>query len=57
MQIGHAHLPWACSEAAGLFLRAHPAGQKSLTKLEKKHAAGTALPLLAQQRGWAVSYM
>ncbi len=27
-QIGHASRTWACSEAAGLFLRHHPAGQK-----------------------------
>jgi hypothetical protein len=57
MTSGHAHLTWACSEAAVLFLRAHPAGQQSLTKLEKTHGAGTALPLLAQQLGRAVSSM
>src|SRR5262249_6587857 len=34
---GNAHLTWACSEAAVLCLRANPAGQKSLTTLEKKH--------------------
>jgi transposase len=34
-KIGNTHLTWAFSEAAVLFLRAHPAGQKSLTTLEK----------------------
>jgi transposase len=30
--IGNADLPWACSAAALLFLRTHPAGQKSLAR-------------------------
>ena len=51
---GNAALTWACSAAAGLFLRANPAGQKSLIRLEKTHGQGTALTLLAQQRGRAV---
>jgi transposase len=34
--IGNAHLTWAFSEAAVLFLRDHPAAQKYLTRLEKK---------------------
>jgi hypothetical protein len=41
-KLGHADLQWACSEAAVLFCRAHPAGQKSLTRLEKTHGKGTA---------------
>jgi transposase len=56
-KIGNAHLTWACSEAAGLFLRENPAGPKSLTTPEKKHGSGQALPLLAQTRGRAVSDM
>jgi transposase len=51
---GHASLTWAFSEAAGLLLRDHPAGQKSLARLEKNHGPGTALTLLAQQLGRAV---
>jgi hypothetical protein len=54
---GNAHLTGACSEAAVLFLRAHPAGHTSLTTLEKKHGSGTALPLVGQQLGRTVSYM
>ena len=53
-KIGNAHLTWACSEAAGLLLRAHPAGQQSLTTLEKTHGSGKALPLLGQKLGRAV---
>jgi transposase len=53
-KIGHASLTWACSEAAVLLLRAHPAGQQSLTRLAKKHGPGQALTLLAQKLGRAV---
>jgi transposase len=56
-KIGNAHLKWAFSEAAVLFLRANPAGQKYLTKLEKKHGAGKALTLLGQKLGRTVYYM
>jgi transposase len=45
--IGHAHLTWAFSEAAVLGLRDHPAGQKCLTRLEKKQSKGKALTILA----------
>jgi transposase len=56
-KIGNAHLKWAFSEAAVLFLRDNPAGQTYLTKLEKKHGSGKALTLLAQKLGRAVYYM
>jgi transposase len=36
-KIGNAYLKWAFSEAAVLFLRANPMGQKYLARLEKKH--------------------
>jgi transposase len=55
--IGHAYLKWAFSEAAVLFLRANPAGQKSLTRLEKKHSKGKALTVLAHKLARAVYYM
>jgi hypothetical protein len=51
---GKAYLTWAFSEAAVLFLRDNPAGQKSLTRLTKKHGQGKALTLLAQKLGRAV---
>jgi transposase len=53
-KIGNAYLKWAFSEAAVLFLRANPAGQKVLTKLEKKHGQGKALTVLAQKLARAV---
>jgi transposase len=54
---GNAYLQWACSEAAVLLLRDHPAGQKSLSRREKKHGQGKALTLLAQKLGRAVYSM
>jgi transposase len=56
-KIGHAHLKWARSEAAVLCLRDHPAGQKFLTRLEKKHGKGTALTIFAHQLARAVYCM
>jgi hypothetical protein len=53
-KIGHAYLTWACSEAAVLFLRANPAGQQVLTRLENTHGQGQALPVLAQTLARAV---
>ena len=55
--IGNAHLKWAFSEAAVLFLRDHPAAQQYLARLEKKHDKGKALTVLAQQLARAVYYM
>jgi len=53
-KLGHASLMWACAEAAGLFLRHHPAGQTSLTTREKTPGKGTAFTMLAQKLGRAV---
>ena len=56
-KIGNAHLKWAFSEAAVLFLRDNPAGQKFLARLEKKHDTGKALTILAHKLARAVYYM
>jgi len=53
-KIGNAYLTWAFSEAAVLFLRANPAGQKYLGRLEKKHRKGKALTVLAHKLARAV---
>ena len=53
-KIGNAHLKWAFSEAAVLFLRDHPPAQKYLARLEKKHDKGNALTVLAHQLARAV---
>lgn len=54
---GNAYLTWAFSEAAGLFVRANPGGQKYLARLENKHGKGKALTVLAHKLARAVSYM
>lgn len=56
-KIGNAHLKWAFSEAAVLFLRDHPAAQKFLARLEHKHSKGKALTILAHKLARAVYYM
>src|SRR5262245_17207807 len=56
-KIGNAHLKWAFSEAATLFLRNNPPGQKLLARLEKKHDQGRALSILAHKLGRAVYFM
>src|SRR5713101_2630638 len=56
-KIGNAYLKWAFSEAAVLFLRNNPAGQKYLTRLEHKHGKGKALTILAHKLARAVYYM
>jgi hypothetical protein len=56
-KIGNAHLKWDFSEAAVLFLRNNPQGQKYLARLEKKHDKGKALTILAHKLARAVYYM
>jgi len=56
-KIGNAYLKWAFSEAAVLFLRNNPAGQKYLARLEHKHGKGKALTILAHKLARAVYYM
>jgi transposase len=56
-KIGNADLKWAFSEAAVLFLRNNPAGQKYLARLAKKHGKGKALTVLAHKLARAVYYM
>jgi transposase len=53
-KIGNAYLKWAFSEAAVLFLRNTPAGQKSLARVVKKHGQGNALTVLEYQLARAV---
>jgi transposase len=56
-KIGNAYLKWAFSEAAVLFLRNNPAGQKLLARVAKKHGKGKALTVLAHKLARAVYYM
>jgi transposase len=48
-KIGNAYLTWAFSEAAVLFLRANPVGQKYRARLEKTPGKGKALTVLAHK--------
>jgi transposase len=56
-KIGNAHLKWAFSEAAVLFLRNNPEGMKYRKRLEKKHGKAKSLSILAHKLGRAVYYM
>jgi transposase len=56
-QIGNAHLKWAFSEAAVLFLKHNEPAQKYLAKLATKHGKGKALSILAHKLGRAVYFM
>src|SRR5919109_3706158 len=56
-KIGNAYLKGAFSEAAVLFLRHNPPGQKYLARLEQKHGKGKALTILAHKLARAVYYM
>jgi transposase len=56
-KMGHAALKWAFSEAAVLFLRANPPGQKYRARVEKNPSPGTALTILAHTLARAVYYM
>ncbi len=48
-KIGNVHLKWAFSEAAVLYLRKNPVGQKYLARLTRKHGKGKALSILAHK--------
>jgi transposase len=56
-KIGNAHLKWAFSEAAVLFLQKNPPGQRLISRLRSKHGKGKALSILAARLGRASYYM
>ena len=56
-KIGNAHLKWAFSEAAVLFLQKNPPGQRLLQRIRSKHGKGKALGILAARLGRASYYM
>ncbi len=55
--MGNAHLKWAFSEAAVLFLRGQPEHQRLMRRLEKKHGRKKALGVLSAKLGRAVYFM
>jgi transposase len=56
-KIGNAHLKWAFSEAAVLFLPQNKPGQADFAKLAHKYGKGKALTVLAHKLARAVYYM
>ena len=56
-KIGNAHLKWAFSEAAVLFLKGNEPGKRYLDRLANKHGKGKALSILAHKLGRAVYFM
>jgi transposase len=56
-KIGNAHLKWAFSEAAVLFLKGNDYGKRYLDRLTNKHGKGKALSILAHKLGRAVYFM
>jgi len=56
-KIGNVHLKWAFSEAAALFLRMNPEGQKHLRKLAGRYGKAKAMSILAAKLGRTVYFM
>jgi transposase len=56
-KIGNAHIRWAFSEAAALFLKGNEKGKRYHAKLVQKHNKGKALSILAHKLGRAVYFM
>jgi transposase len=56
-KIGNAHLKWAFSEAACLFLRTSEQAKRWLARREKKHGKARALGALAARLGRAVYHL
>ena len=56
-RIGNAHLKWAFSEAAVLYLRGNDKARRYLQKLQRRMRKSKALTVLAHKLGRAVYYM
>ena len=56
-KIGNAHLKWAFSEAAVLYLRGNEKAQKYLLKLQKRMSKAKALSVLAHKLGRCLYFM
>ena len=56
-KIGNAHLKWAFSEAAVLFLKDHQAAKDWHDKLVSRYGKGKALSIIAQRLGRTVYFM
>ena len=56
-KIGNAHLKWAFSEAAALFLKGNEPGKQYRERLMNKHGKAKSLSILAHRMGRAVYFM
>ncbi|HEM62265.1 MAG TPA: IS110 family transposase [Chloroflexi bacterium] len=56
-KIGNAHLKWAFSEAAVLFLKGNPRAQAHLKRLQRKHGKAKGLSILAARLGRSVYFI
>jgi transposase len=56
-KIGNAHLKWAFSEAAVLFVRHNPSARKLMDDLIKLHGKGKSLTILVHKLARAIYYM
>ena len=56
-KIGNAHLKWAFSEAAVLFIRYNPPAKKLVDNLAKLHGKGKAIGIMAHKLARAIYYM
>jgi transposase len=56
-KIGNAHLKWAFSEAAVLFLKGNEPAKRFLERLARKHGKAKALSILAHKLGRAVYFI
>ncbi len=56
-KIGNAHLKWAFSEAAVLFIAKCPDGKRQADRLTRKHGKGKATSILAHRLGRAIYFM
>jgi transposase len=56
-KISNAHLRWAFSLAAQLFLKSNEPGRQLYIKLTSKHGKGKSLSILAQKPGGTVCFM
>jgi transposase len=56
-KIGNAHLKWAFSEAAALFLKGNEPGKRYRERLMNKHGKAKSLSILAHKMGRAVYFM
>jgi transposase len=56
-KIGNAHLRWAFSEAAQLFLKGNQPARKYMEKIVSRYGKGKALSIMAHKLGRAVYFM